>query len=120
MVAVLPWRRSPYKTERCPPTACLPLRQGLRAFDGFTRSAPVWPGNEIANSGVSEPKGPTMIVNENRRPTHRVYAVRKISDGKSHWAEIGAAWANRDGRGFNLKLTLMPVGDLLLVVDERW
>jgi len=26
------------------------------------------------------------------RPTHRVYAVKKISEDKSRWDEIGGAW----------------------------
>ena len=60
-----------------------------------------------------------MIVQASNRPTHRVYAVRKIGDGKTYWAEIGAAWANpRDGKGFNLKLTLMPVGEADIVTRE--
>lgn len=59
-----------------------------------------------------------MIVVKSKRPTHRVYAVRKIGSDASYWAEIGAAWANKDGNGFNLKLTLMPVGDADIVVRE--
>jgi hypothetical protein len=59
-----------------------------------------------------------MIVTESKRPTHRVYAVRKIGGDSSHWAEIGAAWANKDGKGFNLKLNLMPVGDADIVIRE--
>lgn len=58
-----------------------------------------------------------MIVTESNRPTHRVYAVRKIG-AKSYWSEIGAAWANRDGKGFNLRLTLMPVGEADIVIRE--
>ena len=38
------------------------------------------------------------------RPTHRVYAVKKISEDKSHWDEIGGAWSHQDGKGFNVKL----------------
>ena len=29
------------------------------------------------------------------RPTHRVYAVRKGSNDKSYWTEIGAAWPHQ-------------------------
>jgi hypothetical protein len=39
-----------------------------------------------------------------KRPTHRVYAVKKISEEKSHWTEIGAAWSHQDGKGFSVKL----------------
>jgi len=59
-----------------------------------------------------------MIVTESKRPTHRVYAVRKVGGDSSYWAEIGAAWANKDGKGFNLKLNLMPVGDADIVIRE--
>jgi hypothetical protein len=75
------------------------------------------PGNEIANSGISEPKGPHMIVRETNRPTHRVYAIRKVGD-KGYWSEIGAAWANTDGKGFNIRLTLMPMGEADIVIRE--
>ncbi|WP_441234502.1 hypothetical protein [Bradyrhizobium sp. 930_D9_N1_4] len=59
-----------------------------------------------------------MNVTENKRPTHRVYAVRKTGPDKSFWTEIGAAWANRDGKGFSLKLNLIPIGDADIVVRE--
>jgi hypothetical protein len=59
-----------------------------------------------------------MIVTETKRPTHRVYAVRKTGGDTSYWAEIGAAWANKDGKGFNLKLNLLPVGEADIVVRE--
>ncbi len=58
------------------------------------------------------------MITESKRPTHRVYAVRKTSGDSSYWAEIGAAWANKDGKGFNLKLNLMPVGDADIVIRE--
>ena len=38
------------------------------------------------------------------RPTHRVYTVKKTGGDKSHWTEIGAAWAHQHGKGFNVKL----------------
>ena len=44
-----------------------------------------------------------------KRPTHRVYAVRKTEGEKSFWTPIGVAWANQDGKGFNLRLSLIPL-----------
>ena len=32
--------------------------------------------------------------------------------------EIGAAWQNKDGKGFNLKLNLLPIGEADIVVRE--
>ena len=51
------------------------------------------------------------------RPTHRVYAVKKTGD-KSHWTEIGAAWAHQDGKGFNVKLDYLPLNGAEIVIRE--
>jgi hypothetical protein len=59
-----------------------------------------------------------MIVKNTKQPTHRVYAVRKTGPDTSFWSEIGAAWMNQDGKGFNLKLNLLPVGEADIVVRE--
>jgi hypothetical protein len=75
-------------------------------------------GNEIAIPAVSEPKGQTMIVKKTNQPTHRVYAVRKTGQDTSYWAEIGAAWANKHGKGFSLKFNLLLVGEADIVVRE--
>lgn len=51
------------------------------------------------------------------KPTHRVWAVTKRANAdKADWIEIGAAWANRDGKGFNLKLNLLPMNGADIVV----
>lgn len=57
-----------------------------------------------------------MFERESKRATHRIYAVRKISDEKNFWSECGAAWAHADGQGFSLRFTLMPVGEADIVV----
>lgn len=59
-----------------------------------------------------------MIVKKANQPTHRVYAVRKTGQDTSFWAETGAAWANKDGKGFSLKFSLLPVGEADIVVRE--
>ena len=59
-----------------------------------------------------------MIVKKTNQPTHRVYAVRKSGRDARFWAEIGAAWAIKDGKGFSLKLNLLPVGEADIVVRE--
>ncbi|MFT4117878.1 hypothetical protein [Bradyrhizobium sp.] len=47
------------------------------------------------------------ITNESKRPTHTIYQV--IGEGeKTRWIRIGAAWPNRDGKGFNLKFDAYP------------
>lgn len=51
-----------------------------------------------------------MTTETSKHPTHRAYAVtRKGPDDKGFWTEIGAAWAHKDGRGFNLRLNFLPL-----------
>jgi hypothetical protein len=35
-------------------------------------------------------------------PAYRIYGVSRDNQGKSVFAEIGSAWANKDGLGLNL------------------
>jgi hypothetical protein len=44
--------------------------------------------------------------------------VTEGKDDKGFWTEIGAAWAHSDGKGFNLKLNLLPLGDAQIVLRE--
>ena len=51
------------------------------------------------------------------RPTHRVYAVtKKGSDDKGFWHTIGAAWPHQGGKGFSLKLDLIPINGAEIVI----
>lgn len=38
-----------------------------------------------------------------KKPSHIAYNVCEIN-GKAEWKPIGRAWANADGRGFNIQL----------------
>jgi hypothetical protein len=58
-----------------------------------------------------------MRSNSPKRPTHRAYAVTKQGD-KSFWREIGAVWQHEDGRGFNLKLDMLPLNGAEIVIRE--
>lgn len=43
-----------------------------------------------------------------RQPTHRLYRV--LGDGEGAiWTPIGAAWPNKDGKGFNLSCDAIPL-----------
>ena len=53
-----------------------------------------------------------------RQPTHRVYSVRKTENSKSVWIQIGVAWANQDGKGFSIKLSLLPLDGSDIVMRE--
>jgi hypothetical protein len=48
-------------------------------------------------------------------PTHTCYAVRDRGEGrKPFWAEIGAAWTNRDG-SFTIRLDSLPLDGEIVV-----
>ena len=52
------------------------------------------------------------------RPTHRIYAVSKGKEEKTFWKGIGAAWAHKDGDGFNLRFDQFPVGGSEIVIRK--
>ncbi len=52
------------------------------------------------------------------RPTHRIYAVMKNGKKKATWQSIGAAFANKDGKGFNLVFTARPLEGAQIVLRE--
>lgn len=52
--------------------------------------------------------------NNAKRPTHVIWQV--IGEGeKARWMQIGAAWANRDGKGLSLKFDAYPVAGRTVV-----
>ena len=51
---------------------------------------------------MSERDGP-------KRPSHLAYQVNEGQDGKSYFNKVGAAFAHKDGQGFNVVLDAMPV-----------
>ena len=45
-----------------------------------------------------------------KQPTHLVYHVRDNGDAsKGFWTRVGAAWQHQDGKGFNVKLDVVPL-----------
>ena len=53
--------------------------------------------------------------NEKTLPSHRVYSVTKNGE-KTTWTEIGAAWPNKDGNGFNLTFTALALPGAQIVL----
>ena len=44
---------------------------------------------------------------EKKRPSHEIF---QVSDGeRSQWTKIGAAWLDKTGEGFTLKLDAIPL-----------
>ena len=56
-------------------------------------------------------------------PTHRIIACESRGEGKkTYYQDIGAAWAHKDGKGFNLKLSYLPLNGaeiMLRVADDK-
>ncbi len=55
-----------------------------------------------------------------RKPTHRLYRV--LGDGQEAiWTPIGAAWPNKDGKGFNITCDAVPLTGRLVLrfISER-
>jgi hypothetical protein len=51
----------------------------------------------------------TQSATASRKPTHRIYRV--AGEGKEAiWTPIGAAWENRDGKGFSVTMDALPIG----------
>jgi integrase/recombinase XerD len=66
---------------------------------------PMKPGAHARSSNKTETK---MTDKQPKRPSHIVFQV--IGDGEdAFWNRIGAAWANKDGKGFNIHLDAYPI-----------
>lgn len=44
-----------------------------------------------------------------KRPSHVAYQVSEGQEGKSYFNKVGAAFAHKDGKGYNLILEAVPV-----------
>jgi hypothetical protein len=49
-----------------------------------------------------------------RSPTHRLYRVQGDGDA-AIWTPIGAAWPNKDGKGFSLTCDAVPLAGRLVL-----
>jgi hypothetical protein len=55
---------------------------------------------------------------KSKKPTHAVFHVTGKED-KARWNRIGAAWAHKDGKGFNLDLDMIPMKTGRFVIREN-
>lgn len=45
-----------------------------------------------------------------KRPFMLAYTVKPVADGRnSIWSKIGAAWAHKDGQGYEVRMDALPV-----------
>lgn len=51
-----------------------------------------------------------------KKPFMLGYTVRPIGDGeKSYWSKIAAAWAHKDGEGYEVRMDALPVDGRLVL-----
>jgi len=55
---------------------------------------------------------------KSKKPTHAVFHVTGKED-KARWTRMGAAWAHKDGKGFNLDLDMIPMKPGRFVIREN-
>ena len=54
------------------------------------------------------------------KPAYSAYHVRDSKGDKGFFTKIGAAWANADGKGFNIQLDVVPLdGRITLRLNDE-
>ncbi len=49
-------------------------------------------------------------------PSHNVFTVEDRGENEDpFWLKIGAAWAHKDGKGFNINLSALPPNNRLVL-----
>ena len=55
-----------------------------------------------------------------KRPFMLAYTVKPIDDGRnSVWSKIGAAWAHKDGQGYEVRMDAHPVDGRIVLRTIR-
>lgn len=56
-----------------------------------------------------------MKTNQKAKP----YTVHVVEGDKAYWTKVGAAWPREDGKGFNIKLTCLPLDGRLVIREPK-
>lgn len=59
-----------------------------------------------------------MTDNPSNRPSHELFVVEGEGDD-AFFTKIGAAWPNKNGTGFNLKLSAMPLNGRIVMTEAK-
>jgi hypothetical protein len=51
----------------------------------------------------------SKIDHSKKHPAFIAHTVRETSEGRNYWNRVGAAWANKNGKGFVLQLEAVPL-----------
>ena len=57
-------------------------------------------------------------MSDNQKPSHKVFVVEDRDEGDEgdpFWTRVGSAWAHKDGKGFNVVLSALPVNGRLVL-----
>ncbi len=60
----------------------------------------------------------STVMSDNQKPTHKVFVVEERGEGNdadAFWTRVGSAWAHKDGKGFNVVLSALPVNGRLVL-----
>lgn len=58
------------------------------------------------------------MTNKPAKQTHSIYAVTGEGEA-SRWICIGAAWPDQDGKGFGMKLDMVPITGRLVMREPK-
>ena len=70
---------------------------------------------------LSLPHSPTRstVMSDNKKPTHKVFVVEEREgegkDENAFWTRVGSAWSHKDGKGFNVVLSALPLNGRLVL-----
>lgn len=57
--------------------------------------------------------------NPGRKPEFIAYSVKDGREGKAYFSRVGAAWAHRDGQGYDIALESVPVNGRITLREMR-
>jgi hypothetical protein len=60
----------------------------------------------------------SIVMGDNQKPTHKVFVVEERGedkDGDAFWTRVGSAWQHKDGKGYNVVLSALPVNGRLVL-----
>jgi hypothetical protein len=55
---------------------------------------------------------------ESNKPSHEIFVVEGEGDD-AYFTKVGAAWPNKKGTGFNIKLSALPLNGRLTMTEAR-
>ncbi len=85
------------------------------------QTAPVQEQTPAQNPAPQEPQTqePQPEDKPKAQPSYEASAVQEDRSGKSHYKNIGAAFAHRDGKGHTLNLAATPVNGKIVLREPR-